>query len=513
MVFLNELPDDLSLQIVHFLDGKSVFQCSSVNKKWHALQKDAKFWEDLMTRDGGDAAAAATKQHYQTYCHASSLTQVKWSAIEDSGSQSPSPREGHLMCTLGNYVLNTGGFCDDDCIHYFDITTTTSSSTTKNWTVTSPYGETPCFVYGASFTPIDDKRVVRFGGFTAGGYSGETDTVAVLHFHQGVAQWERIVPTLPNDAKIRSQIPRAYHSATLIHGRYLVVLGGMRTSHSTMAEAILDTVTWEWLESTPIVRPHRPRPLPRHGHSVVLDEIRNRLVLFGGGDGSDLLRSGDDNTEVWELKFGDKWDTHNLNLPWEWNLLHRDAPEYHDTDVDDDDSTISDSAALSPAESLCVGRCHIGLKVARDSVLLCFGSGRPSTNGVLGYSLHKDQFVRPSVKGSYFPVPRFTAAGCVLQNWVVVHGGYCTQSGGTLMESVVLDLAPSMKREFPALKVHSYRQTYPQISDEHIEEQRTMERLSNEQLRARLFAYYHHNEDEEEEDDDYDEDYDDEEDA
>ena len=47
----------------------------------------------------------------------------------------------------------------------------------------------------------------------------------------------------------------------------------------------------------------------RHGHSVVLDNRRNRLVLFGGGSGSDLLRSGEDNSEVWELKMNDDWET------------------------------------------------------------------------------------------------------------------------------------------------------------------------------------------------------------
>ena len=47
----------------------------------------------------------------------------------------------------------------------------------------------------------------------------------------------------------------------------------------------------------------------RHGHSVILDGNRNRLLLFGGGSGTDLLRSGRDNSEVWELRMNEDWES------------------------------------------------------------------------------------------------------------------------------------------------------------------------------------------------------------
>jgi hypothetical protein len=53
-----------------------------------------------------------------------------------------------------------------------------------------------------------------------------------------------------------------------------------------------------------------------------------------------------------------------------------------------------------------------------------------------------------------FPTPRFTAASAVLENegYVIVNGGYSTQQGGAVDDTVVLDLAPALGREFSALE-------------------------------------------------------------
>jgi hypothetical protein len=200
----------------------------------------------------------------------------------------------------------------------------------------------------------------------------------------------------------------------------------------------------------------------RHGHSIVLDERRNRLVLFGGGSGSDLLRSGVDNTEVWQLSLGCNWKTDlEGSLPWTWSKIYKDMHEEEDNNDNDDESDELDDPTeasevalpdLSPSESLVLGRCHVGVRVTLDTVLLAFGSGRPSTNGVLGYDLRTDSFLRPSM--NFFPTPRFSAASAVLENegYVIVNGGYSTQEGGAVGDTIVLDLAPVLGREFSALE-------------------------------------------------------------
>jgi hypothetical protein len=178
--------------------------------------------------------------------------------------------------------------------------------------------QSPSAVYGATLTPLDDRRALRFGGFRGGGYTGECAEVALLTIqtrdidrgdHEEdddddddntvKASWQ-VIQT--HNAGMSFALARAYHTATLIANRYLLVLGGMMATGCIRGEAILDTETWTWLTDTPITQAMRhPKPSGRHGHSTILDEKRNRMVLFGGGSGNDLLRSGSDNAEVWEL--------------------------------------------------------------------------------------------------------------------------------------------------------------------------------------------------------------------
>jgi hypothetical protein len=76
-----------------------------------------------------------------------------------------------------------------------------------------------------------------------------------------------------------------------------------------------------------------------------LDDKRDRIVVFGGGSGSDLLRSGRDNAEVWELRMGRQWKKaeHSLqelqdSLPWEWSpvLMNEGDDDDDDENVDED---------------------------------------------------------------------------------------------------------------------------------------------------------------------------------
>ena len=368
------------------------------------------------------------------------------------------------MCILGTKqnrrIVVTGGFCNDNRIHLLPIGSGEYSSRPRQWRAHAP-AVMPSFVYGASLTPIDSHRAVRFGGFSAGGYSGETNQVCVLTLDEedgqhDVVTWhvQHVSGTLPK--------ARAYHTATLVQDRYLVVIGGMTTRTSILEEAILDTKTWTWLETNVSV-PMTPQPSGRHGHSVVLDPTRNRLVLFGGGSGSDLLRSGMDNTEVWELQMGGSIIE---SLPWTWSKVYRDARD----DTNEHDET-AQASGLSLAECLVLGRCHVGVKVATNKVLLAFGSGHPTTNGVLAYDLSNDTFHRPMVSGP-LPVPRFTAAAAVLddEGWLIAHGGYTTQVDGTRGDTVVLDLAPAMKRTFSTLQTLPDTDravlTYREIRDE-----------------------------------------------
>jgi hypothetical protein len=412
-----------------------------------------------------------------------------------------------LACVLGSgsnrKICINGGFTDDDAVYVLHAPTASSSSSSssipnRRWTwdriIPHSSDEMVGFVYGSTLTALDDRRAVRFGGFRAGGYSHETNQVALLTLTETelsstiakkrsskVMQFSyEAIPT--TNASLGTA--RAYHTATLLVNRYLVVIGGMMWRGSFLKEAILDTHTWTWLEqditatsivgttTTATTQMNNSKPSGRHGHSVVVDERRNRLVLFGGGNGSNLLRSGVDNSEVWELQMGDNgdWKT-NLpaSLPWKWRPLHADivtpvrqatstvARRNDDSSSSEDDSAASatttrptsssssSSVPLSRAEALCLGRCHNAVQVSPDTVLFVLGSGRPSTNGVLAYDLALDQFVRPGVRGP-LPKPRHSGVAAYLEEegYLLVHGGYTARDGDAVGDMAILDLAPNI---------------------------------------------------------------------
>lgn len=397
---------------------------------------------------------------------------VRWHKIRSGGSISP--REGHMACTFPadrneeERVVVTGGFSDDSGVYVLQ----TRGGVLGQWTRLLPRGHRD-FIYGATLTVLDSTRAIRFGGFQSGGYSDECNILMLLTLEERdsgslTCRWEII-----QDQNSHLAAPRAYHTATLLAGRYLLVIGGMTERGSIMSLSMLDTFDWTWLGCIVNGGP----PSGRHGHSVVLDERRDRLVLFGGGSGSDLLRTGEDNSEVWELRMGDGWIT-NLkgSFPWTWRKLHRDID---DDDEEEDGAHGSADRAnegfesnatrnkLTPSEALCLGRCHCGLKISPETSLFLLGSGSPSTNGVVAYDLSRDVFFRPHALGS-LPQPRFTFACTTLhRGYILVHGGFSSQDSRALGDFYVLDLAPFVTdREFTILPVDDRAGPHRAVADE-----------------------------------------------
>ena len=288
--------------------------------------------------------------------------------------------------------------------------------------------------------------------------------------------------------------------------QYCIYYASNAATESVLNEAILDTKTWTWFGNGSITCDSdsssssiHSRPSGRHGHSVVLDDTRNRLVLFGGGSGSDLLRSGEDNSEVWELQLGDNWresdDMFVESFPWKWKKLHDNSNNNNNNDggggdTDDNVAGTFSSSKLSPSETLCLGRCHNCIKISRDTVLLLFGSGRPTTNGMVAYDLKTDTFFRHRQSQSssssssatattsgavhvtgILPKPRFTGVAAFLEEdgYIITHGGYCGQDQDTIGTMDVLDLAPGFCRPehqpFVGLAIDDRRVSYEEVTD------------------------------------------------
>lgn len=435
------------------------------------------------------------------------LPAVEWNALRRSYRSGVSAREGHCACVFSTpteeRICITGGFADDPTLYLVHVPNpdvASSSSLPWTWNRLNPQGPSH-FVYGSSLTTLDETRALRLGGFLSGGYSGETNDICLLTIQESgaqqeqdnnddnsngnenqnlIARWEVLTPQ-----NCQYCPPRAYHTTTLLGGRYLFVVGGMTSSGSILNEAILDTKTWTWMDPSRItsasgMASQDTKPTGRHGHSLIVDHRRNRLVLFGGGSGSDLLRSGRDNAEVWELKMGPGWETNiEDSFPWTWSKVHGGPFEDDDDDETDVENVeANDSSAerratplLSPSEKLILGRCHRGVKIGPDTALFIFGSGKPSTNGVIGYNLREDSFLRPQIKGP-LPVPRFTFVSAFLEKhgYLFVHGGFASQQGDSIGDMSVLDLAPLLKgRDFTGLPKDERARSHDAISDEDAE--------------------------------------------
>jgi hypothetical protein len=129
---------------------------------------------------------------------------------------------------------------------------------------------------------------------------------------------------------------------------------------------------------------------------------------------------------------------------------------------------------LAPVETLNLGRLHVGVKVSPDTVVFAFGSGRPSTNGVLAYNLEKDEFFRPALSGP-LPTPRFTAASVMVEKdgYLFVHGGYSSQYGGSVSDMCILDCAPALRRDFSTYTVDPNPVPNEPVTDEELVPERS----------------------------------------
>jgi hypothetical protein len=125
------------------------------------------------------------------------------------------------------------------------------------------------------------------------------------------------------------------------------------------------------------------------------------------------------------------------------------------------------NAGLSPAEALVLGRCHVSHRVSQNTVLFCFGSGRPSTNGLLAYNMDTDLFFRPRVSGP-LPFPRFTCASTFLEEkgLIIFQGGFSSQAGDSINNVDVLDLAPALRHDLSSFVFDNNARSSATVGDE-----------------------------------------------
>jgi hypothetical protein len=156
------------------------------------------------------------------------------------------------------------------------------------WTQLSPAGAPPGTRawHSSIYDPVRDRMVV-FGGYGSGSIVNDVWALSLA----GTSAWSKLTATgLPPSA-------RETHTATYDPVRdRMVVFGGYSPSIRNDIWSLSLTATPAWTELTPT----GTLPSARAGHCAIYDPLRDRLVLFGGEDGSHVPSN-----DVWALSLPD----------------------------------------------------------------------------------------------------------------------------------------------------------------------------------------------------------------
>ncbi len=194
-----------------------------------------------------------------------------WSALAAAGSPPPA-RSLHSaiydpvrdrMVVFGG---NSGSFRND--VWALSLAGSTA------WSALAPTGSPPLGRYGhtALYDPVRDRMVV-FGGVDTGSWPNDVWVLSL----GGTPAWSALVPSGS------PPIGRYRHSAIYDPVRdRMVVFGGNAGDNRNDVWALSLPGGTFWGQITPAGSP----PSARYGHSAIYDPVRDRMVVFGGNDGS-----------------------------------------------------------------------------------------------------------------------------------------------------------------------------------------------------------------------------------
>ncbi|KAK9791169.1 hypothetical protein WJX73_004753 [Symbiochloris irregularis] len=194
----------------------------------------------------------------------------------------------YLTTESGRYVVVYGGeaipdteegregdsdVVPDTCM--LDISDTPTDSMWVDVPMFDEHKQAPPERAGHSCTTLPDGRLLIFGGMDTGGkYHND-----IWIMHPLRLTWHKLTKA------VRGAPPkaRAYHTATLVGNRVVVLGGNNAKLHWALKEVYtlsIDTFTWK--EHTSEVEGEAPSP--RCGHSAVAHPDGRHLLVFGGGN-------------------------------------------------------------------------------------------------------------------------------------------------------------------------------------------------------------------------------------
>jgi hypothetical protein len=196
-----------------------------------------------------------------------------WTEIVPTGTP-PSARSEHTAVydPARNRMVVFGG--TDGLFSYPDAIWALSLAGSPAWTQLAPTGTPPSGREGhtAVYDPVRDRMIV-FGGYHGSSYHNDVWALSLA----GTPTWTQLAPAgTPPSA-------RSAHTAVYDPVRdRMVVFGGDDGYSFNDVWALSLAESPAWTQLTPTGTP----PSARYGHTAVYDPVRDRVVVFGGDDGS-----------------------------------------------------------------------------------------------------------------------------------------------------------------------------------------------------------------------------------
>jgi hypothetical protein len=199
---------------------------------------------------------------------------LNWELLAPSGTP-PDPRTDHsAVCAAGSRMVVFGGISSSAV--WNDLWTLDLSASPSAWSPITPSSSSPIGRYWhSSIYDSLNQRMILFGGYDIN-FPANNE---VLAFDlSGTNTWSTILPPDPSPAA-----PSARFDYSLIYDaahQRMILFGGNDGSSNGLNDLwalnLSGTPTW-----TRIYAAGSP-PTPRYSHSAVYDEAGQRMILFGG---------------------------------------------------------------------------------------------------------------------------------------------------------------------------------------------------------------------------------------
>jgi hypothetical protein len=217
---------------------------------------------------------------------------VEW--VEEETHGSLESRRGHAISSNFGHIVLFGGW-DGSSSKYQD--TWIYDNLQKIWVERNPQGDIPSTRYNHAMSNVyyTDKTVL-FGGNDG---SLKSDT---YQYDLSDNLWTEMIPMIePPEASLTA---RQNHAMAAVYGTDETVLFGGDTGSSVTSETWVYNYNSDmWIKQTPTYSPTTATLTARQNHGMAMIWGDDKVVMFGGKDGSNNLLK-----DTWVYDFGDaKW--------------------------------------------------------------------------------------------------------------------------------------------------------------------------------------------------------------